>query len=95
MTALLAAFKRKDSDYIVGNVIGSNIFNVAFVLASLGLYDITFKRSFLVEMIILTVVSLILIALTYKRRVFYRVGGVIFLLSYVGIVCFWITTGQV
>ena len=43
VTALVASFRKKETDLIIGNVIGSNIFNGAFVLGSIGPYSIFVK----------------------------------------------------
>ena len=86
ITALLACWKKKDTDLITGNIIGSNIFNVAFVLASLGGYNFSLAKSFSVEMMALLAAAVFLLALTHFKRDFFKVSVAIFLASYGGIV---------
>ena len=70
VTALIACWKKKDADLITGNIIGSNIFNVAFVLASLGGYTMVFDRTFNFEIAVLLGASLFLLFLTFLKRTF-------------------------
>ena len=86
ITALIACWKKKDADLITGNIIGSNIFNVAFVLASLGGYTITYGRTFSFEIAILLGASLFLLLLATMRKNFYRLSGGLFLLIYAGVI---------
>lgn len=90
ITAILACVKKKDTDIITGNIIGSNIFNVAFVLASLGFYNVPIEKSFAPEIIVLLFASVFLLGLTFIRKNFALPAGVIFLMTYAGIVYSWI-----
>jgi len=89
ITALVACYKKKNTDLITGNIIGSNIFNVAFVMGSIGIYDIEIVQDFRVEMTVLICAALFLLALAFLKKNFNRFGGLIFLCSYVGIVYHW------
>lgn len=89
ITALMACFKRKHTDLITGNIIGSNIFNVAFVLGSLGIYDVQIEKSFAVEQVLLLGAALFLILICFVRKPFYRFSGILFLSSYIGVVTYW------
>lgn len=89
ITALVACFKKKNTDLITGNIIGSNIFNVAFVMGSIGVYDIKIVQDFRVEMAVLSGAAIFLLALTFLKKNFNRFGGIVFLSSYVGIVYHW------
>ena len=90
VTSLLAAAKKKDFDLILGNIIGSNIFNVAFVMGSLIFYRIDLSRSFKAEISILLASSLCLLIFAYKRWPLGRSLGVAFVLSYMAMVYYWI-----
>ncbi|EQC46735.1 K+-dependent Na+/Ca+ exchanger family protein [Bacteriovorax sp. BSW11_IV] len=90
ITAILACVKKKDTDIITGNIIGSNIFNVAFVLTSLGFYNVPIEKSFAPEIIVLLFASIFLLGLTFIRKNFALPAGVIFLLTYAGIVYSWV-----
>ncbi|MBL6991328.1 MAG: calcium/sodium antiporter [Bacteriovoracaceae bacterium] len=89
VTAMVACYRKKDADLITGNVIGSNIFNIAFVLGSLGPYNFAIKGSYLPELATLVFVAFLLIALSHKNFTFRKIGGVIFLCTYVGMVYYW------
>lgn len=91
VTALIACLKKKDTDIITGNIIGSNIFNVAFVMGSLGFYDITIKQSFNTEIILLACAALFLALLPVIKKNFGRPAGLIFLCSYGYVVFHWIS----
>lgn len=89
VTALIACIKKKNTDLITGNIIGSNIFNVAFVMGSIGIYDIEIKQSFAMEMSVLGFASLFLLALVFLKKNFGKVGGLIFLSTYGFVVYRW------
>ena len=86
ITALIACWKKKDADLITGNIIGSNIFNVAFVLASLGGYTMVFDRTFNFEIMVLLGASLFLLLLAALKKNFFRFSGGAFLLVYAGVI---------
>lgn len=91
VTALIACVKKKNTDLITGNIIGSNIFNVAFVMGSIGFYDIPVKQDFSVEMIALGFAALFLLFLVLIKKNFSRLPGAIFLSSYGYVVYHWVT----
>lgn len=84
-TSAVAAF-RKNSDIAIGNVVGSNIFNIFLVLGiSSVINPITFDANLNIDLIFMTAVSLLLFffMFTGKRRVIDRWEGVLFVLLYV------------
>ncbi len=82
ITCVVAALK-KQSDLAVGNIIGSNIFNILFVLGLTGLIQpIEFNKAFLFDGLI-SIVSIILLYLfTFKKAVLKKSYGICFLLLY-------------
>jgi len=90
VTAFFACYKKKDTDLILGNIIGSNVFNVAFVLGSLSFYNIELIPDFKVEIIALFVGSLVLLGLAMRKMNFFKVAGVFFLICYAGMVYYWL-----
>ena len=58
VTALLACYRKKDTNLVIGNVIGSNIFNGAFVLGSIGFYNFKLEALFVKEVSALVLVSI-------------------------------------
>jgi len=90
VTAILACKKNKDTNLIVGNIIGSNIFNVAFVLGSIGVYDIEVSNFFKDEMIALFFASIMLVLLVVAKKSFARLAGLIFLSCYAFMIFSWL-----
>lgn len=83
-TSAVAAFKR-NSDIALGNVIGSNIFNVFFILAiSAMIRPLPAYSNMYTDLIITALGSLIIIGLIYsnKKRQIKRWGGVLLLVAY-------------
>ncbi|EQC47122.1 calcium/sodium antiporter [Bacteriovorax sp. Seq25_V] len=91
VTAIMACIKKKNTDLITGNIIGSNIFNVAFVLGSLSFYNIPIENDFTIEIVCLLFASLFLIGLTLLKKNFGRLSGLIFLGFYVYSVFNWVS----
>ncbi|WP_127718174.1 calcium/sodium antiporter [Halobacteriovorax sp. HLS] len=90
VTALLACVKKKNTDLITGNIIGSNIFNVAFVLGSLGFYDVAINKDYTLEISVLVFASVFLIGLSLIKRNFYRFSGIAFFGTYLFVVYNWV-----
>ena len=89
MTAMLACYKKKNTDLITGNIIGSNIFNVAFVMTSIYPYKITYGRDYKIELLIIGGAALYLFILSAMKKNFTRISGVLFCVCYIGIVWYW------
>jgi cation:H+ antiporter len=89
MTAMLACYKKKNTDLITGNILGSNIFNVAFVMTSIFPYKISYGRDYKVELIILGSAAIFLFTLSALKKNFTRISGILFCSSYIGIVYYW------
>jgi cation:H+ antiporter len=90
ITALFACIKKKDTDLILGNIIGSNIFNVSFVLSGLGLYNLPVRLNATYELIFLVIGSLILLGLSLTKKNFHRAFGLVFLTFYGVVVSLWL-----
>lgn len=83
-TSVVAAFK-KNSDIALGNVIGSNIFNIFMVLASSALIrDLKVYEGIFHDLAFTALGSLLLILFIYtnKQRSLKRWGGAAFLIIY-------------
>ncbi len=90
VTALLACKKNKDVDLITGNIIGSNIFNIAFVMGGLGVYRVPIEGDFHLEMAVLLGVSLFFVTFTFLKTHLPRFLGVIFLGIYASLIFYWV-----
>lgn len=83
-TSVSAAMK-KNSDIAIGNVVGSNIFNILFILGISSLIvPINFDPKFLIDTAISLGACVMLLVLTLRGRKLHRYGGAIMLLSYAG-----------
>lgn len=83
-TSAVAAYK-KNSDIAIGNVVGSNIFNIFFIMGvSAVVTPIPFNGNLNIDLIFLVFVSLILFfsMFTGKKRNIGRVEGIFFILLY-------------
>lgn len=84
-TSVAAAIK-KNSDIAIGNVIGSNIFNILFILGITSLITpINFASSFLIDTAISLGCAVLLFVLSLnKERKLHRWAGAVLLLCYSG-----------
>ena len=89
VTALLASLKGKDQNLITGNIIGSNVFNLTFVMGSLGIYKIPPKGDVFLEAAILTLASILLLFLSQYKKNFTRFFGIFFLSIYISMLFYW------
>lgn len=82
VTSVVAARKR-ETDIALGNVIGSNIFNIFFVLGSAAVVSpLTLDITAFIDILIMTAVSLIVLALASFRSNISRPNGIFMLAMY-------------
>jgi len=83
VTSITAAFKN-ESDIAMGNVIGSNIFNLLFILGiSSAIRPIPINSIIFVDMIYLLIVTIITYTFAITKRAVYRGEGILLSLSYI------------
>ena len=83
VTSVTAA-KKKNTDIAVGNIVGSNIFNIAFVLGTTAVIrKVPFNEAFYFDGIIAIVAALLLWLLTFRKCELNRAGGICLLIGYV------------
>lgn len=95
VTSIVAVWKKK-VDLAIGNVIGSNVFNIFWVLgASAVINPIHFAASITTDLLVLTGLSLVLLAASFigKKYTLERWQAAILLTSYCGYVGFIIWRG--
>lgn len=95
ITSITAALK-KDVDLAVGNVVGSNIFNIFWILGvSAIIKPIPFPSFINIDLIILLFATLLLFLFMFvgKRHELERWQGIIFLLIYISYIAFIIIRG--
>lgn len=82
-TSVTAAMK-KNSDIAVGNILGSNIFNLLFVVGLSALViPVPFEKNFIFDTIISGVAALLLLVFCLPKKRLSRIPGAILLLCYV------------
>ena len=85
-TSAVAAY-RKNSDIAVGNVVGSNIFNIFFVLpVSALIHPLPYQLTFNTDITVLIAGTVILLFFTYsgKKAVIERWEGLLLALGFIG-----------
>ena len=91
ITSVTAACKH-NADIAIGNIVGSNIFNILFVLGISALVNpVAYAKEFIVDNIfaIITMILLFVCVIFTRDKKLKRAGGIIMLLSYAAyFVCF-------
>lgn len=85
-TSMVAAYKR-NADIAVGNVVGSNIFNIFFILGTTALISplpFSAASNFDIGVTILASLLLLITTFTFGRKKVDRIEGVVFVLLYAG-----------
>lgn len=84
VTSVVASVK-KENDIAVGNVIGSDIFNIVFILGlSSAIGDLTLARSTLVDMLVMLGSGAVVLVVALFSKKLRRWQGALLTLSYVG-----------
>ena len=91
VTSIVAA-RKNEVDMALGNVIGSNIFNILFVLGiAASISPVAFLLENIIDIIILVIMSLIVMAFAWTSQTIKRNEGIIMLVLYaVYLVYIWI-----
>lgn len=83
LTSVMAAKKGK-CDIAIGNIVGSNLFNILFVLGTTSLIvDIPFGSEYLIDNIIAIGAVLLLMVGIQRKKALTRTGGIAMLVSFV------------
>jgi cation:H+ antiporter len=95
-TSAVAAYKN-NVDIAVGNVVGSNIFNILFVLGvNSAVGPIAFNSDLNIDLAIMVTTTVLLLVFMYvgrPRRTIHRYEGAAFFVCYVAYIAFVITRG--
>lgn len=84
VTSVTAAIKGK-ADIAVGNIVGSNIFNILFVVGTSSLITpVVYAPNFLVDSIVCIAAAVLLWLCVFKKRTLGRAGGAVMLICYAG-----------
>jgi len=85
-TSVVAA-RKKNTDIAVGNIVGSNIFNIFFILGLTAVIEpVPFQATAQVDLLVNLAISLLLFAFIFtgKGRRLERWEGIIFIFMYIG-----------
>lgn len=83
ITSVTAGMKGK-ADIAVGNIVGSNIFNILFVAGTTALITpVIFESSFVIDSAIAVLAAVLLLLCVLKNRKLRRSGGIIMLVAFV------------
>jgi cation:H+ antiporter len=84
ITSVTAALK-KENEIAVGNIVGSNIFNILFILGiSSIIVPLTVDSKFLIDALIMIIYTIILFVFSRSSLKITRVEGFILVVSYIG-----------
>ncbi|MCR5194543.1 MAG: calcium/sodium antiporter [Alphaproteobacteria bacterium] len=84
LVVCIAAALKKQYDLAVGNIVGSNIFNILFVLGLAGLVrPIPFQPAFITDAAIALFAVTLLMIFAYRNSKLSRIGGLVFLGLYI------------
>lgn len=84
VTSVTAAIKGK-ADIAVGNIVGSNIFNILFVVGTSALITpVVYASAFLVDSVVCIAAAVLLWLCVFRNKRLGRMGGVLMLLGYGG-----------
>ena len=81
-TSVVAA-RRGKADIAIGNIVGSNIFNILFVVGTSALIiPVVFASNFIIDCIVAIFAGLVLWACVFRAKKLTRTGGIIMLICY-------------
>lgn len=84
LVASVTAAKKGNADIAIGNIVGSNIFNILFVLGTSALITpVPYQPTFLVDGLIALAAGVLLWVATIRKRELNRTWGIVMLLGYV------------
>ena len=80
----VAAARKKAADIAIGNIVGSNIFNILFVVGTSSLIiPITFAESFRLDTAVAAAVALLLLVCCAPKKRLNRGAGILMLVCYI------------
>ena len=84
VTSVTAA-RRGNADIAIGNIVGSNIFNILFVIGTTALIcDVPFDQKFVIDTIVAIFSGVLLWAVTIRYKELHKNCGIVMILCYAG-----------
>ena len=83
LVVCVAAALKREYDMAVGNIVGSNIFNILFVLGTTAaISPLPFEHAFVMDGLVALLAVIMLMIFVARRSQLSRVGGILFLIAY-------------
>ena len=83
LVASVTAARKGNADIAIGNIVGSNIFNILFVLGTSALITpVPYQSTFLVDGLIALVAGILLWIATFNKKMLTRPWAIVLLLGY-------------
>lgn len=77
------AARKGNADIAIGNIVGSNIFNILFVIGTTGLVTpVPFAHKYILDSIVMIAAGIILLLCVIREKKLTRPGGIILLVCY-------------
>lgn len=81
----VSAARKGNADIAIGNIVGSNVFNILFVVGTVALVcPVPFENKFIIDSIVALAAGVVLWISAFKHKELRRPAGVIMLLMYAG-----------
>lgn len=81
----VSAAKKGNADIAIGNIVGSNIFNILFVIGTSALITpVVYESKFILDGVIAVAAGVLLWVAVYRKRELRRPWGVVMLMGYAG-----------
>ena len=94
LVASVTAARKGNADIAIGNIVGSNIFNILFVLGTSALIiPIPYQSSFLFDGIIAVLAGVLLWVATVRKRELNRPWGIVMIIAYVAYLAYLLSVG--
>lgn len=80
----VSAARKHNADIAIGNIVGSNIFNILFIVGTTALITpVTFASGFVVDTLIAAAVGILLFVCVARTKELRKKAGVVMLLAYI------------
>lgn len=84
VTSVSAALKGK-ADIAIGNIVGSNIFNILFIVGAAALImPVEFQPNFRIDTVVAIGAAMLLLVSVVKKKMLVRSAGIVMLMCYAG-----------
>lgn len=81
----VSAARKGNADIAIGNIVGSNIFNILFIVGLTSLIArVPYAPKFILDGVVMTCVGVLLLVCVIRKKQLTRVGGIIMLVCYAG-----------